>query len=190
MGKNKGIFKGEFSSAIQELDEPIESGMFDYFRKGKLQCRIIYEDGSYSDFLKKFSASYIIVIKKRNYLVVPSCIIKGKNNSITWYFNNPMPINYIYEQSKMTALQLMSKEKAKNLTDEDKSILIKTTMDSEGLYSVFNTKLLQGLYPTGGMTGKQMLIYAGAVLIVILIILQLTGTVDVIGELNAVIKGA
>ncbi len=185
----KGILQGEFKDSLDDLDKPVPSGLFDIFSKGKLQCRIVYEDGSYKDFFKNFSTSYVIEINKRDYLVVPRCIIRGKNNSITWFFNNPIPINYEYQQSSLNAFELLQKDKKKGLSNDQKSILIRTTLDSEGLHSIFNTKLLQGLYPQEGMSGKQLMIWAIGGVLIVLVILQVTGTVDVVGEFKGLLGG-
>lgn len=184
--------KDFIDDSIKGLDEPFDSsGLTAFLKKGKMLCRIIYEDTSYIDYYKKFSASYIVTIKNKDYLVVPKCFLRGKFNCMIWYFNNPLPINFEYVQSKVTALSLLDEKKLKALTDEQRTILAKTTMDGEGLHSIFNTKLIKGLYPVDSMfTGKMLLIYGVVIFVVILVILQITGTVDVLGEFNKMIKGA
>ena len=180
----KNFIKEELTQGISDLDSPIESGIMDLFRKGKIVCRIIYEDGSYKDFYKKFKKSYIITIKKRDYLVVPKCFQSGKKPFIAWYFNNPMPIHFKYIPSKLNALAFTNKDKIKLMSDEQKQILGKTSLDAEGLHSIFNTQLIKGLYDNGGMSGKSIIIILIVVVVIILIILQLTGVVDVMGMIS------
>jgi len=182
----KNYIKEELAQGLTDLDSPIESGIFDFIKKNKMICRIIYEDGSYKDFDKKFNKSYIITIKKRDYLVVPKCILRGKRPTIMWFFNNPMPINPEYIPSKLNALTFTEKKKKDLLSDEESEILAKTSLDAEGLHSIFNTKLIKGLYDQGGMSGKSIIIIMIVAVVVVLIILQLTGVVDVVGMLQGV----
>ncbi len=176
--------KSLFADYKTELDEEIPSSILDIFRRKKIQCRIIYEDGSYHDFYKKFSKSYSITIKKRHYFVNPRCIMRGKKPSITWFFNNPMPINFDYQPSKLTAKELIEPAKLKKLTDEEKEILANIKIDSEGMQSLFNTRLMQGLYANKGLTMKGMILILVVVFVIVLVILQLTGQVDIMGMLT------
>jgi len=172
MGKKNNTFFGE------NLDEEIPSGIFDIFKKGKIQCRIIYEDGSYKDYYKKFSKSYTIEIKKRMYFVTPRCIIRGAKPCITWFFNNPMPINFDYQPSKVTAESLVERSKIEKMSDEQREILANIKVDSEGMQSLFNTRLMQGLYAQNSMSVKSMIIILIVLGVIILVILQLTGKID------------
>ena len=176
--------KGVFEGMTADLDEPIPSGVMDLFRRKKMQCRIIYEDGSYTDFYKKFGKSYTITIKKREYLVNPRCIIRGKRPSITWFFNNPMPINFDYQCSKLTAKELIEPAKLKKLTEEKKEILANIKIDSEGMHSLFNTRLMQGLYTNKGLTVMSLIIILIVIAVIILVILQVTGTIDLQGIIS------
>jgi len=171
---------------IQDLqsDEPMPSGMFDIFKRGKIQCRIYYEDKSYTDFYKKFNKTYTITIKGRDYFVIPNCIIRGKKPSICWFFNNPMPINYDYQGSKLSALDLVEKAKKDDMSDKEIQVLANVKVDAEGMNSLFNTRLMQGLYATGGLSVKSMIIILVVLGVVILVILQATGVVDVQGMIS------
>jgi len=177
--------KSLLNEYTQGIDEPIQSGLFDVFKKGKLQCRIIYEDGTYSDYYKKFSKTYVITIKKRDYLVIPNCILKGKRSFICWFINNPMPINFAYQQSRLTAKELIEPEKLKKLNDENKQVLANIKIDAEGMHSLFNTRLMQGLYAREGMTMKTLIILLVVIAVIIVVLLQVTGYIDI----NAMISG-
>ncbi len=185
--KNKAM--NVLTTSSKDLDTPVESGFFDMFHKNKLQCRIFYEDGSYADFFKKFGDSYVINIKKRKYVVIPSCIVKGKSPYIAWYFNNPIPITHAYVKSKITALDMTDKETRETLSEGHKKILADVNIDAESLNAVFNNRLIQGLYATGGLTFKAWLIIGIFAFIVILVILQLTGVVDIWGMVSGSVGG-
>ena len=160
-------------------DDEVPSGMFDIFKKGKVQCRIIYEDGSYKDYYKKFGRSYTMDIKGRTYFVDSRCIIRGKRPFICWFFNNPMPINYDYQPSKVSAKELVEKSKLKMMSDKERQISANIVIDSEGLNSAFNTRLMQGLYAGNGLTTKSLIIILVVICVIILVILQATGTIDI-----------
>lgn len=185
---SKDFMKDIYSETTKDLDQPINTGLFEYFKKGKLQCRIIYEDGSYIDYYKKFSKAYIITIKKRQYLVVPNCILKGKRSMITWFFNNPFPINFAYQPSKLKALDFVHTDKLKTMSKESKSILAKVDIDSESMNAMFNTTLIKGLYDKPGMTMKSFIIILIIIFIIILVMLQLTGQIDIMGALTGAAK--
>ena len=180
------MVKDKYFGLTEGLDEEMPSGVLDIFRKHKLQCRIYYEDGSYKDFYKKFKDSYILTIKKRSYFVNPRCIIRGKHPSISWFFNNPMPINFDYQSSKLTAKNLTEPAKLKRLSDEQKQVLANIKIDSEGMQSLFNTRLMKGLYDGKGMTVMNWIIILVVIGVIILIILQVTGTIDI----QTIISGA
>jgi len=176
--------KGLMQDLTSGIDEPLESGIFDIFKRGKIQCRIIYEDGSFKDFYKKFKQAYCLTIKGRTYFVIPKCIMRGRIPSITWFFNNPMPINFAYQQSTVTALELIEPSKLIKCTDEQREVYANIKIDAEGLQSVFTTKLMKGLYDTGGVTAKNVIIILIVVTVIILVILQLTGYIDLQGIIS------
>ena len=165
-------------------DEPIPSGLFDIFKRGKIQCRIYYEDKSYSDFYKKFDKTYTITIKGRDYFVIPECIIRGKKASICWFFNNPMPINFDYQPSKVSALDLVEQAKKDEMSSKEQQILANVKVDAEGMNSLFNTRLMQGLYSQGGLSVKSMIIILVVLAVVVLVILQASGVVDIQGMIS------
>lgn len=184
MGKNKGLIE-DLKQGVEDLERPVKTGMFDFIKAGKVRCVIIYEDGSFSEFYKKFSTSYTIEIKGRKYFVNPKCFLKGKRTTMIWFFNNPMPLSLDYQPSKLKAIDLMSKEKVGRLSDEQKQIYAKVSIDSEGLNSLFNTRLMKGLYDEGGwLTGKMILIFVIVGIILMLVVLQLTGVVDIMAFFN------
>ena len=100
------IMKNKKTSILEDakdsLESPLDTGYMDFFKKGKLKITIIYEDGSYKDYFKKFNTIYRVTIKKREYFIIPECIIRGgKNPFIVFFFNNPIPINFKYTASEL-----------------------------------------------------------------------------------------
>ena len=180
------------SDELADLDKPIESGFVsNYFKKGKIQCRIIFEDGSYSDSYQKLKLDYRVKIANKTYMLTPECIVAGKSPFVCWYYNNPMPIYFGYQRSKFTAKDMITPKEYANLPPEKQKILANTILDGSGLSAVFNTNLLQGLYSSNDFwTVKNILIIGVVGTIILLVVLQLTGTVDIIGQLNSVVKGS
>jgi len=165
--------KDIITTQLEELDKPIESSLFDIFKGNKLICRIIYEDGSYKDFSKKFGDSYKVTIKGRDYFVIPKCIMRGKRPTISWFFNNPRPINFEYKNDPIKRKLIIGEQK------------VEVTLDSESLNQIFNTNILKSMYANKPfMTGKVFVTVMVLLGVLILVVLQLTGTVDIIGMIQ------
>lgn len=160
------------------IDEPFKSGI-SLFKRGKVRCVLIFEDGSFSEYWKKLTDAYFMTIKKRKYLIVPKCIIRGKYPTIVWYFNNPSPIFFEFERSKVTALDFRTKDEQKLLTTEQKHLLAKVYLDSEGLDSAFDNSIMKGFYSGGGTTVRRILIIILVVAVLILLILHFTGVINI-----------
>ena len=184
MGKAKTIY----NDLTEGIDEPIQTtGLSSLFKKGKIRCRIIFEDQSYKDYWKKLDKSYVIEINKKTYFLEPSCILRGKESTISWYFNNPVPIIQTYEKSKLSMKKIIGDKEWAKLPDKQKKITASTFLDSDSATSVFNSRLIQGMYANTNMSLKQWLLIGGVVIIVILVLLQVTGAVDIVGGLKGII---
>ncbi len=175
----------------ESLEQPLNVNL-DFMKWGKIRCVIIFEDGSQKDFYKKLTDPYFVEIKNRYYLIIPKAIIRGKPSTITWYWNNPFPLFFEYERSKLTGMDLYeaNDEKLKEvlaLSEIEKLTLTNVKIDSESLKAVFSNKFFRGLYGSEGLVTKNFIIILIVVVVVVLIILQVTGVVDVAGWLG--IKG-
>lgn len=174
----KPIFNSKHLEAPVEISENEGAG---YFKKGKYRILIIYEDSSFKEFWIKIKESYIIKIKGKAYIVVPRCILRGTHSTLLYYYNNPNPIYLKFSHSELTASKFYSEEHLSELSKEQKEIFAKTYIDAEALQVGFSSKMISNLYKENVLTVKMMLLIMGGVFIVILVILQLTGTVDVMG---------
>lgn len=175
--------KKYIKSALGDLDEPItwEESNVSFLKKNKLRVVLRYEDSSHKDFYVKLGVSYFITIKKRKYVIIPECISNGKNPTIEYYFNNPFPIGFVYEISKVTPEQLWNDPDMSLVPKDIIPILTDVKVDSETLQSAFNSNWLKAMYAKPGLTTRSLLLIGGGILIVVLVVLQLTGVVDVVG---------
>jgi len=171
----------ELKESWEDLDTPIEFEGSSWLKKGKLRIVIIFEDKSHAEYFKKFGQSYFFTVKKRRYIIVSSCILRGKYNTLMYYYNNPYPINFIYENTQIKAIDLYEKDMKKYLPEDIKHALANTMVDGEVLRAAFDSNFLQNMYYQRKITFKVVLIILIVVFVVVLVILQLTGTVDVIG---------
>jgi len=185
--------KDIFGGLNKDLDKEVEFGYkVEFFKGGKLRVIIINEDNSAREFFRKFPKSYIIEIKGRDYFATPSCILRLKHPTLAYYYNNPFPIGFKYEASKVTALSLRSDEAVRQLEklpggDEELKRLANVTIDAELLKTAFNSNAFRLIYARDGMNTRTLLMIIGAVVVGILVILQVTGMVDIIGGLNGIL---
>jgi len=171
--KNKAIFD------LNELDSPIPlDSQKSFIKKDKLRVFIIAEDSSFKEYFVKFPDSYVITIKKRDYVVNPKAIIKGRFPTLIYFFNNPCPVLLEFQYSKISALHLRSDSQVKDMLDRDKVILANTWIDSESLNLAFNSRVLKGLYSGSWLTTKNLIIILVVVFIMVLIFLHLFGVID------------
>lgn len=159
-------YKNILKEITRDIDEPVKVGDTGLFKKGKYRVFIIYEDLSYRDFKVKLKESYIFTIKKKSYLVVPECILRGSNPILIYYFNNPYPVGFKYESVK-----------------DYKKVHSAPVVDASNLRSVLTSNLINKMYGST-MSIKNILIIVIVAFIIVLVILQLTGTVDVVGLLT------
>lgn len=173
------------------LDEPLPiKDALGFLKKNKIRVIIIYEDQSFKEFFLKFPNSYILTIKNKAYFLVPKCIVRGKYPTITYYYNNPCPIYQKYEVSELKAIDTYSDEQKAKLTTEKKVTLSNVFLDAETINLAFTTRIMRGLYANSIFTLKSFLIIFGVVVFCILLVLQLTGTVDVWGAITGQTLGA
>jgi hypothetical protein len=175
-----------FSDIKEQLEQP--AGMnfepFGWLKKNKICIRIIFEDGAFKDYYRKFKEDYTWTVKEKRYLIVPRAIIHGKPPTITYYYNNPMPIMFEHEHSKIKSSDLMDKEYLKKLPVEMQTTLSKTVIDSSVLHMGMTTNVINKMYGTSGLTNKMLILIIIGVILVICVILQLTGTVDFLGMMT------
>jgi len=168
------------------LETPVEWGetRTGFFKKGKIKIVIHYEDGSYLEYWRKNKEDYTISINKRKYLLLAVAIEQGTNPSIHYYFNNPAPIIFKYQSSKISAINMYEKDDIQTMSKGLKHSLATTFLDSSTLHSALTSNLLTKMFSNQGLTLKGWLILMGGTLIIILVVLQLTGVVDVIGMIS------
>ena len=165
--------------------EVLEEEIFDpeklnFLKKGKVRIVIHYEDESTKTIYKKIGQNYVFSVGKYNYFIVPRCILKGEIPTIHYFHNNPCPIEFKYKYSDLTAAKLRSEKEFSKLQEDQQTILISTFIDAQALQSCMNSKILSGLYNSNKLSLGAILIIVGGVLAVILILLHVTGTVDVV----------
>lgn len=166
------------------LDQELAINM-DLFQKNKLHCEIIYPDGSSKIHVKNLENPYQVKIgKRRSYFILPSCIIRGKKNRMMWYYNNPFPIGHTYENSTLTALDLHTKDEKAKMDIKKVALLSKVKIDPEVVYAGFNNKVMVNFYKGAGLSTKNFLIIFLIIAVAIGVVLQLTGTVDVMAILG------
>lgn len=167
------------------LEEPVlDPDKLNIIEKGKIRVIVHYEDGSHVAYMLKLGQSYFFNIKKCYYLIVPKCISRGKKPTIQYFYNNPNPIEIGYKATELKADNFRTKDELKNLAEGQKTILANTFIDAEALKSAMTSRLLQGIYQQSKLTLGAIMVICGAVLVVILIILHVTGVVDVVAMLG------
>lgn len=152
----------------KDLEAPLsleKSGWLNRLTKGdKLRIMIIYEDGSYVGFYSKLE-DYTITIKKKSYIIVPECILQGKNPTLIYFYNNPFPIQLKY-------------------TPPQKAPMWDVHLDAKLLKTLLESDIVNKMYAKQGFNAKVFIIITTFVLIVILILLQVFGVVDVMGMIT------
>jgi len=171
-----------YNELFQDLNQPMFQGK-SFFSKGGLRVIIINEDMSANEYFLKLPKSYVIQLKDKSYFLVPKCVLRMKFPTIIYYYNNPFPIGFKYEKSNVKATDLYNDESLELLNNEIKVHLSNTIIDAEMVKLGFDNRFMKGIYAQGGMTVKNYLLIMGAVLIVILVLLQVSGKVDVMGNL-------
>lgn len=184
----KSDMVGEVKDQIKELDHPVTTSGWNPFKWGNLRVLIINEDLSFKEYSVKFPESYVIDIKKKYYIVVPKCVIRGSSPTLIYYYNNPFPIEFIFQRSTLTPLDFVPEEKLKVMADSQKTILSNVLMDATGLKLAFDSEIIRGMYEKKGVTFKAVLIIIVVIFIIVLVMLQVFGVVDVMGFLTGQTK--
>lgn len=158
------------------------------FRRGKYKVMIIYPDISFRVFHASIKDGYILTIKGFDYYINPKAIARGKKPLLAYYYGNPLPILFKYEGSPITAYDLRSEEeigKLKKINPDMVTTLKKIPIDSKGINAALHSRYVYNLYYRGfAMNTKFIIIIMVIVLIFIAVILQATGTVDIMGFLQ------
>lgn len=181
MGTKKFI-----SEQLEGIDQPIKKkGFFSkFFKKGKLRIIIINEDQSYREYFKSFPKNVMITIKDKSYLFLSETIINGKYPTLTYFFNNPLPIHLKYEKTEINSFDLKTDEQKLLISNQKETLLKNVLLDAEAISIGFHTKFLRGLYDQGGFTYKTLIIILIVVAVLVLVFLQVFGVVDVIGAIS------
>jgi hypothetical protein len=170
-----------FRNVTAGLDEPFAFESKGWFKNNKVRIVILNEDLSFSEYWHKYPSSYVFTVRKKDYLFNSKAILRGKFPLLIYYYNNPFPLLFKYEKSSLTALDLRSPEQVAKLSEEQRVFLANVSMDSETINLAFTTRVMRGLYAKTGLTPKALLIIGIVVFIMILVILQISGKVDIIG---------
>lgn len=168
------------SEQLKELESPI-STQTNWLKSRKIRLIIINEDYSFKEFFCNYPNSYTFELKNKSYVLVPKAIIRGKYPTLIYFYNNPYPIQFIFQYSKLTAYDLRTEDQKSYLSEHQKTILQNTLLDAETINLAFNTRIMRGLYAENKFTAKNLIIILIVVSVIILIFLQVFGVVDVWG---------
>lgn len=185
-----------------ELDKPLpEIPFFEriaLFRKGKIRFVIHYEDGGYVEYYKKMDDDYGVTIKDHLYLVVPKYIVYAKYPTLHYYYNNPMPVFFEFTSTKLTAAMLQEKKDYNNdgILDrrelqrfsEQKDMKANVYIDARALKVAFNSNLINKMYAENKIPTKVIIVLVIVAAIAVLVILQMTGKIDILGFLTGKAK--
>jgi len=164
----------------KDIDEPLPiSDNIGIFRKGKIQVIIVYEDKTYNTYYVKNKENYMVTIKKKKYLLITDCVIHGRNPTLIYYYNNPMPIKLKWEKSALKSMDISK------ITRKDTDMNIPDiSIDADMINVAFNSNLVNKMYHENRLTTKNLIIILVVVTVIILVILQVTGVVDVMGFIS------
>lgn len=159
----------------QDWDKPFElADSWSFLKRGKIRIIMIYEDLSFKEYFVKMKNDYTFDIKKKSYLIIPECLIRGKYSTFLYYYNNPMPLKFKHQVSKLK-------------TPKDSPIETAVEIDAKALNVAFNSNLINKMYQEVGFwSTKNIIIILVVVVIVVLVLLQVTGTVDVMAFISGV----
>jgi len=130
----------------------------------------------------------VITIKNKKYLIIPKCILRGKFNTFIYYYNNPMPINFKYENSKLSSKILYSDDVYSKLPDNLQMSLADTYLDAKALQVAFTSNLINKMYSENKMSTMNWIIILVVIVVIILVFLQVFGVVDIFGLLGVQTK--
>lgn len=173
-------FKDTVRNWLVEADQPLPdfSGDWSIIKAGKIRVIMHYEDKSFKEIFIKLEDGFTTVINKKRYFVLPECISSGKTPTIEFYFNNPFPIKFDYEKTKLTSDKLYSEKELAKLEESERYTLANTFIDSSSLQAAFSSNLINKMYLENKMTFSNLVMIIAVSGIVILIILHFTGVID------------
>jgi len=176
-------------SLTEDIDKPLPlKDAWSFLRNGKARIIILYEDNAYKELYRKLKEDYIITIKEKKYMIIPKCIIKGKYPTLIYYYNNPMPINFEGQASKISSKMLYDPKSFSQLDDEMKNTLANTYIDAKALHVAFTSNLINKMYSENKMSAKNWIIIIIVVMIAVLIILHFTGVINIMEILGVAQK--
>jgi hypothetical protein len=166
MGDGRNMIKEGFENITGRLKE------------GKVRIILIYEDISHKEFYLPINKDYRFVINDKTYMLLPDCIITGKNPLIIYFYNNPMPLRLKYKYTKLTAINFYSKDKKSNLSALELKELENTPIDATALNVLTTSKIINEMFNSGGIkfNWKYILIGFVVVCVVVLGYLHFSGT--------------
>ena len=172
--------KDLIKETLSDLNDPVEFDQLSgAFKWGKHQIMIIYPDNSYKIYKLKINNKLKFSIKEKDYIIIPKCILRSRKKLfIAYYFNNPFPINFKWEGSKLTSKDLYTNDQLKEIDDQEIELLAKTVLDAASIHSLLSTNVVKGLYPKTGIKQIFWVVLAIVGFIMFLIILQLLGFID------------
>lgn len=161
-----------------------------YLSKGPITVFIIYEDSSFKKYKLKLKDAYFFTIRGKKYNIVSKAFLFAPEPMVMYYFNNPMPLFFQHTISQLTAKAFRDPQEFEKLPLEEQVVLSKIILDSTGIDAAFSSSLMKSFYAENKFTTKSLIIIAVVVLVVVLLGLQLTGTVDVMGQISRMAGGA
>lgn len=179
---------GIVQDQMRELDRPLDSELsaLSIFKKRKVQCTLIFPDQSYSVFFKTFrkGKGQVFEMMGGSYFYHPKCFLAGKPTKAFWYYGNPLPIMLRYRATDLKADSLLSGDDEKALSDDELATLSQTYLDAESVKATLSSKVINSILARDWLTGKMVLVIVVAVFALILVVLQLTGKIDLFGWLT------
>lgn len=174
------MFKDMLNESLNAPIPKINSGLTSIIKRNRIKVVLHYEDGSYRIFFKKKGKdSYKLDIMGFTYIIIYDAIVKGKISEIHYYFNNPFPIKFGYLKSKVKSSdlpdELFDKFNSSDLHQLD------VTIDAQVLKACMESNAIKNMMKSDGMDTKGLITIIIVVSIVLIVILQATGTVDIIG---------
>jgi hypothetical protein len=166
------------------LEQPVPFSAKGFFKDNKVMVIIVNEDTSASIYWCNLPDSYIFHIKKKAYFLVPKAVITGKYPIIIYFYNNPFPLFLEFKKSEFGLRKMLTEEEFGKLLPAEKVIVVNTVLDADSIHLAFNARIFNNLFERPGWNMKVVLIFVVIGIVVLLLILQFTGVVDIFGMLG------
>lgn len=160
----------------------IEGTGLSLYKGGRIKVIIINEDRSFLEYMARIKNPYLLDIGKGKYQIIERAILRGKKYPlIVFNYNDIRPYEFIHKTTTFTASDLYTEEQLAKITEEERTLLANLTLDTEAIRSLFNAKILKGIYE-GTPLFSLKFVFLGLLVLaaIVLIVLQLSGTVDVL----------